>query len=210
MNAADSGNAARRRRLEQLNAWRNAIVHQNFVLKPHHEALVKGTNSDHVSHVRLWRTACDELVEQFNRVLRADVTRVVAGPPWKWIHVEVPVEWLADPPATGVALAAAPARLVPGPTPIRQVLPAWLVHSYDDMNDAMRTRPLPRTRRVTANLPVDLLDRARRVTGKGITETLVEGLELVRRASAASKARALRGKLQIEVDLEASRERARH
>ncbi len=78
------------------------------------------------------------------------------------------------------------------------------------MNDAMRTRPLPRTRRVTANLPVDLLDRARRVTKKGITETLVEGLELVRRASAASKARALRGKLRIELDLEASRERPRH
>jgi hypothetical protein len=78
------------------------------------------------------------------------------------------------------------------------------------MNPTMSPRPVPRTRRVTANLPVDLLDRARRVTGKGITETLVEGLELVRRASAASKARALRGKLRIELDLEASRERARH
>jgi hypothetical protein len=78
------------------------------------------------------------------------------------------------------------------------------------MNPAMSTRPTPRTRRVTANLPIDLLDRARRATGKGITETLVEGLELVRRASAASKARALRGKLRIELDLEASRERPRH
>jgi hypothetical protein len=84
------------------------------------------------------------------------------------------------------------------------------VHSYGDMNDAMSARTPARTRRVTANLPVELLERARRVTGKGITETLVEGLELVRRAAAASKARALRGKLRLEVDLETSRERPRH
>jgi len=78
------------------------------------------------------------------------------------------------------------------------------------MNEAMSRRDATQTRRVTANLPVALLDRARRVTGKGITETLVEGLELVRRSSAAAKARALRGKLKLDLDLEASRERARH
>jgi len=74
----------------------------------------------------------------------------------------------------------------------------------------MPRRVPAQTRRVTANLPVALLDRARRATGKGITETLVEGLELVRRSAAAAKARALRGKLRLEVDLEASRERAGH
>jgi hypothetical protein len=62
---------------------------------------------------------------------------------------------------------------------------------------------------VTANLPVALLDRARRVTGKGITETLVEGLERVRRSSAAARARTLRGTLRLDVDLERSRERPR-
>lgn len=66
------------------------------------------------------------------------------------------------------------------------------------------------TRRVTANVPVALLERARRVTGKGITETLVEGLELVRRSSAAARARTLKGKLRLDLDLEASRERPRH
>lgn len=64
------------------------------------------------------------------------------------------------------------------------------------------------TRRVTANLPVALLEDARRVTGEGITETLVRGLELVRRSAAAAKAARLRGRLRIEVDLQASRERA--
>jgi hypothetical protein len=78
------------------------------------------------------------------------------------------------------------------------------------MNDSMSARARPATRRVTANIPVALLDRARRVTGQGITETLIEGLERVRRSSAAAKARSLRGRIRIDVDLEASRERARH
>jgi hypothetical protein len=78
------------------------------------------------------------------------------------------------------------------------------------MNGDMKPPARAATRRVTANLPVALLERARRVTGKGITETLVEGLELVRRSSAAARARTLKGKLRLDLDLEASRERPRH
>jgi len=47
------------------------------------------------------------------------------------------------------------------------------------------------------------------VTGKGITETLVEGLHLVRRARAYEKAMALRGTVKLSIDLGASRERRR-
>jgi hypothetical protein len=65
------------------------------------------------------------------------------------------------------------------------------------------------TRRVTANLPVDLLEGACRVTGKGITETLVTGLGLVKRTAAAQKAARLRGRLRLQVDVGISRERAR-
>lgn len=65
------------------------------------------------------------------------------------------------------------------------------------------------TRRVTANLPIDLLEGACRATGKGITETLVSGLTLVKRSAAARKAARLRGRLQLAVDLEVSRERPR-
>lgn len=83
VNAADARNAGRRRRLLQLNVWRNAIVHQNFVLKPDHEALVKGTNPDHLTHVRIWHANCDELADQFDRVVRAYVSRVVGGLPWE-------------------------------------------------------------------------------------------------------------------------------
>jgi hypothetical protein len=62
-------------------------------------------------------------------------------------------------------------------------------------------------RRITANLPKDLLEEAMETTGKGITETLTEGLELVRRTGAYRKAMELRGTLEIELDLETSRER---
>ena len=65
-------------------------------------------------------------------------------------------------------------------------------------------------RRITANLPAKLLEDACGVTGRGITETLVLGLERVRRSAAAGKARSLKGKLRLEIDLDISRERSRH
>jgi len=64
-------------------------------------------------------------------------------------------------------------------------------------------------KRITANLPEDVLSGALLATGKGITDTLVEGLRLVRRAHAHEKAMALRGRLVLKVDLEESRERRR-
>ena len=72
--------------------------------------------------------------------------------------------------------------------------------SMDDM-----TNP----RRITANLPEDLLEDAMKATGKGITETLVAGLRLVKRTRAYEKAMALRGRVKLRVDLEESRERRR-
>jgi hypothetical protein len=75
---------------------------------------------------------------------------------------------------------------------------------YQDMN-----KPARDTRRVTANLPVELLDQACQSTGLGTTATLVRGLELVRRSAAVAKAQRLKGKLSLDVDLEVSRERAR-
>ena len=68
---------------------------------------------------------------------------------------------------------------------------------------------MAQSRRITANLPDDLLRDAMRVTRRGITDTLVEGLRLIRRARAYEKAMALRGKLHLDVDLEESRERNR-
>jgi hypothetical protein len=64
-------------------------------------------------------------------------------------------------------------------------------------------------RRVTANLPGELLDAAREVTGKGITETLIEGLQQVQRRRFYERAMKLRGKLRLRIDLEESRGRRR-
>jgi hypothetical protein len=61
---------------------------------------------------------------------------------------------------------------------------------------------------ITADVPEDLLREAMAVTNKGITETLIAGLELVRRNRAYQKAMALRGKLDLDIDLDVSRERA--
>ncbi len=68
---------------------------------------------------------------------------------------------------------------------------------------------MTQTKRITANLPEELLEDAIQVTGKGITDTLIEGLQMVRRARSYEKALALRGKIDLKIDLEESRERRR-
>ncbi len=62
---------------------------------------------------------------------------------------------------------------------------------------------------ITADVPEDLLREAMAVTNQGVTETLIAGLELVRRTRAYQKAMALRGKLDLDIDLDESRERER-
>lgn len=64
-------------------------------------------------------------------------------------------------------------------------------------------------RRVTANLPAELLQKAMDYTGKGITETLVDGLELLRRRRFYEKFKALQGKVHLEIDIDESRGRNR-
>lgn len=66
---------------------------------------------------------------------------------------------------------------------------------------------MSRARRITANLPGSLLEDAMEVTGEGITDTIIAGLEMVRRRRAYTKAMALRGKIDLAIDLEESRER---
>ncbi|TVQ81303.1 MAG: hypothetical protein EA369_00255 [Bradymonadales bacterium] len=63
--------------------------------------------------------------------------------------------------------------------------------------------------RITANIPATLLKQATEATNKGITDTLILGLELVRRSRAAKKAKELQGSLNLDIDLELSRERNR-
>jgi hypothetical protein len=64
-------------------------------------------------------------------------------------------------------------------------------------------------KRITANLPEDLVKDATAATGASLTETLIEGLRLIKRAAAYGKARSLKGKLDLSIDMDVSRERTR-
>jgi hypothetical protein len=66
-----------------------------------------------------------------------------------------------------------------------------------------------KTRRVTANIPEDLLKAAQEVTGAGITETIVEGLERVRRERFFRKLQELKGKIHLNIDIDELRGRNR-
>ena len=61
------------------------------------------------------------------------------------------------------------------------------------------------TQKVTVNLPADVLSRAQKLTGKGITATLVEGLEALEQQSKRTALRKLRGKVKFTLDLAETR-----
>jgi len=75
---ADARNAARRRKLETLNAWRNAIAHHDIDtrrpdLRPR-EVTLAACNS--------WRGALSGLAESFDRVLADHLATLVGARPW--------------------------------------------------------------------------------------------------------------------------------
>lgn len=55
--------------------------------------------------------------------------------------------------------------------------------------------------KITAHVPADLLRRAKAATGKGTTETIRLGLDLLAAAKAAEELRRLRGKVRFDFDL---------
>jgi len=75
---ADTRNAARRRKLEELNAWRNAIAHHDIDshrsdLRPR-EVTLAACNS--------WRGALNGLAESFDRVLADQLATLLGSRPW--------------------------------------------------------------------------------------------------------------------------------
>jgi len=62
------------------------------------------------------------------------------------------------------------------------------------------------TRKITLEVPEDLLERAMAASGAGITETVRRGLTLVAAGRAYEELRRLRGKVRFGIDLEALRE----
>lgn len=62
-----------------------------------------------------------------------------------------------------------------------------------------------RIRKITVNVPAEVLENATRATGKGVTLTVVEGLRELERGARRSALRALRGKVRFALDLEETR-----
>ncbi len=58
------------------------------------------------------------------------------------------------------------------------------------------------TQKITAHIPVSLLNEAQAVTGKGITETLKIALSQLARAHAYEDLRKMRGKVKFSIDIE--------
>jgi hypothetical protein len=55
-------------------------------------------------------------------------------------------------------------------------------------------------RKITIEVPPDLLDKAQRATGSGITQTVRTGLQLVAASQAYARLRQLRGKVYFSRD----------
>jgi hypothetical protein len=61
-------------------------------------------------------------------------------------------------------------------------------------------------RKITVEIPADLLERAQAASGEGITQTVRRGLQLVAAGRAYDRLRELRGKVRLGIDLAALRE----
>ena len=57
--------------------------------------------------------------------------------------------------------------------------------------------PMIETRKVTVELPAELLERAQKASGTGITQTIRTGLQLVAAAEAYAALRQMRGKFRF-------------
>ena len=57
-------------------------------------------------------------------------------------------------------------------------------------------------RKITVEIPEDLLQRAQKASGSGVTQTVRAGLQLLAASEAYSKLRGLRGKVQFTHTLE--------
>jgi len=62
------------------------------------------------------------------------------------------------------------------------------------------------TQKITVHIDRDLLRRARARTGRGVTATIRQGLEVVAAAAAYEGLRALRGKVKFSIDLDRLRD----
>ena len=75
--ARDTRNERRRQALAELSAWRNAIAHQDF-----DPARLTPAPPLRFGAVQRWRSACNALTRDFDRVLADQLAIVVGVRPW--------------------------------------------------------------------------------------------------------------------------------
>ena len=61
-------------------------------------------------------------------------------------------------------------------------------------------------RKITVSVPAEILADAKRITGKGITDTVIDGLRALQRSHKRTALQRLRGKVRFELDLEETRQ----
>lgn len=74
---SDRRNHARQQALESLNWWRNAIAHQDF-----RDPRLGGRDAVRLAEVRRWRSACDRLAVDMERVMYAYLLSITGSAPW--------------------------------------------------------------------------------------------------------------------------------
>jgi len=67
----------RKRELEDLNNWRNAIAHQSFA-----EVSPDRAPNLTLQQVRRWRSVCGRLARSFDEVMRAHLQSLIGRTPW--------------------------------------------------------------------------------------------------------------------------------
>ena len=80
----------------------------------------------------------------------------------------------------------------------------WYWHQYHSYYWYLYwyTAHMPKTRKITVEVPEALLEKAREATGEGVTSTIRRGLELVAASRPLDDLRKLRGKVRFTIDLD--------
>lgn len=64
---------------------------------------------------------------------------------------------------------------------------------------------MKQTKKITLNLPLDLINDAQKITKSGVTETIRTALEDLKKKESRNKLLKLKGKISIDIDLNKTR-----
>jgi len=73
----DRRNRIRQQRLEELHRWRNAVAHQDFT-----SPAIGGREALRISEIRAWRSVCECLALEFDRVMSVYLQSITGVRPW--------------------------------------------------------------------------------------------------------------------------------